>query len=120
KHNTVQTNPTNHPQITVHTSKRRQAGRVNINLAGRYRGSKRRMVGVTGQVQQVASSVVQRVRQRDGQGHKPGIRTGEVSRGQDQAGSATSQAETATGTQVTRYRGPWKNTHQGTDCRSGH
>ncbi|CAI9624662.1 unnamed protein product, partial [Staurois parvus] len=72
KHNTVQTNPTNHPQITVHTSKRRQAGRVNINWAGRYRGSKRRMVGVTGQVQQVASSVVQRVRQRDGQGHKPG------------------------------------------------
>ncbi|CAI9564327.1 unnamed protein product, partial [Staurois parvus] len=27
KHNTVQTNQTNHPQITVHTSKRRQAGR---------------------------------------------------------------------------------------------
>ncbi|CAI9594159.1 unnamed protein product, partial [Staurois parvus] len=27
---------------------------------------------------------------------------------QDQAGSATSQAETGTGTQVTRYRGPWK------------
>ncbi|CAI9550230.1 unnamed protein product, partial [Staurois parvus] len=76
KHNTVQTNQTNHPQITVHTSKRRQAGRVNINRAGRYRGSKRRWVGVTGQVQQVASSVVQRVRQRDGQGHKPGIRTG--------------------------------------------
>ncbi|CAI9541092.1 unnamed protein product, partial [Staurois parvus] len=67
KHNTVQTNQTNHPQITVHTSKRRQAGRVNINRAGRYRGSKRRWVGVTGQVQQVASSVVQRVRQRDGQ-----------------------------------------------------
>ncbi|CAI9595832.1 unnamed protein product, partial [Staurois parvus] len=64
KHNTVQTNQTNHPQITVHTSKRRQAGRVNINRAGRYRGSKRRWVGVTGQVQQVASSVVQRVRQR--------------------------------------------------------
>ncbi|CAI9579855.1 unnamed protein product, partial [Staurois parvus] len=86
KHNTVQPNQTNHPQITVHTSKRRQAGRVNINRAGRYRGSKRRWVGVTGQVQQVASSVVQRVRQRDGQGHKPGIRTGEDSRGQDQAG----------------------------------
>ncbi|CAI9610891.1 unnamed protein product, partial [Staurois parvus] len=34
------------------------------------------MVGVTGQVQQVASSIVQRVRQRDGPGHKPGIRTG--------------------------------------------
>ncbi|CAI9592225.1 unnamed protein product, partial [Staurois parvus] len=46
--------------------------------------------------------------------------TGEVSRGQNQAGSATSQAETGTGTQVTRYRGPWKNTHQGPDCRSGH
>ncbi|CAI9603446.1 unnamed protein product, partial [Staurois parvus] len=45
KHNTVQTNQTNHPQITVHTSKRRQAGRVNINRAGRYRGSKRRWVG---------------------------------------------------------------------------
>ncbi|CAI9561530.1 unnamed protein product [Staurois parvus] len=29
------------------------------------------MVGVTGQVQQVASSIVQRVRQRDGLGHKP-------------------------------------------------
>ncbi|CAI9577345.1 unnamed protein product, partial [Staurois parvus] len=29
--------------------KRRQAGRVNINWAGRYRGSKQRMVGVTGQ-----------------------------------------------------------------------
>ncbi|CAI9568125.1 unnamed protein product, partial [Staurois parvus] len=36
-------------------------------------------VGVTGQVQQVASIVVQRVRQRDGQGHKPGIRTGSSS-----------------------------------------
>ncbi|CAI9559669.1 unnamed protein product, partial [Staurois parvus] len=89
KHNTVQTNPTNHPQITVHTSKRRQAGRVNINWAGRYRGSKRRMVGVTGQVQQVASSVVQRVRQRDGQERardqsrrsQQQFRTGRVSKG---------------------------------------
>ncbi|CAI9608200.1 unnamed protein product [Staurois parvus] len=43
-----------------------------------------------------------------------------VSRGQDQAGSATSQSETGTGMQVTRYRGTWKNTHQGPDCRSGH
>ncbi|CAI9570272.1 unnamed protein product, partial [Staurois parvus] len=77
KHNTVQTNQTTHPQITVHTSKRRQAGRVNINRAGRYRGSKRRLVGVTGQVQQVASSVVQRVRQRDGQ-ERAGIRAGQV------------------------------------------
>ncbi|CAI9592221.1 unnamed protein product, partial [Staurois parvus] len=85
KHNTVQTNQTNHPQITLHTSKRRQAGRVNINRAGRYRGSKRRWVGVTGQVQQVASSVVQRVRQRDGQ-ERAGIRAGEVSSGSDQQG----------------------------------
>ncbi|CAI9562768.1 unnamed protein product, partial [Staurois parvus] len=37
-----QTKP-NHPQITVYTSKRRQAGRVNINWAGTYRGSKQRM-----------------------------------------------------------------------------
>ncbi|CAI9552623.1 unnamed protein product, partial [Staurois parvus] len=65
KHNTVQTKP-NQPPTDNSTlqCKRRQAGRVNINRAGRYRGSKRRLVGVTGQVQQVASSVVQRVRQR--------------------------------------------------------
>ncbi|CAI9536649.1 unnamed protein product [Staurois parvus] len=31
-----------------------------------------------------------------------------------------SKAGTGTGMQVTRYRGPWKNTHQGPDCRSGH
>ncbi|CAI9544901.1 unnamed protein product, partial [Staurois parvus] len=92
KHDTVQTNQTNHPQITVYTSKRRQAGRVNINRAGRYRGSKRRWVGVTGQVQQVASSVVQRVRQRDGQ-ERAGIRAGEVSSGSDQAGSAKEQMQ---------------------------
>ncbi|CAI9582191.1 unnamed protein product, partial [Staurois parvus] len=56
KHNTVQTNQTNHPQITVHTSKRRQAGRsISIGQVGT--GGKRRLVGVTGQVQQVASSV---------------------------------------------------------------
>ncbi|CAI9569908.1 unnamed protein product [Staurois parvus] len=29
-------------------------------------------------------------------------------------------SQAGTGTQVTRYRGPWKNTHQGPDCRSGH
>ncbi|CAI9613066.1 unnamed protein product, partial [Staurois parvus] len=89
KHNTVQTNQTNHPQITVHTSKRRQAGRVNINRAGRYRGSKRRWVGVTGQVQQVASSVVQRVRQRGWSGasrdqsrrSQQRFRSGRVSKG---------------------------------------
>ncbi|CAI9558496.1 unnamed protein product [Staurois parvus] len=44
-------------------------------------------------------------------------------RSQQRSGSgrvATSQAETGTGMQVTRFRGPWKNTHQGTDCTSGH
>ncbi|CAI9554486.1 unnamed protein product, partial [Staurois parvus] len=115
KHNTVQPNQTNHPQITVHTSKRRQAGRVNINWAGRYRGSKQRMVGVTGQVQQVASSVVQRVRQRDGQGHKPGIRAGEVSSSSDQAGSAKGQKQDAG-----QIQGPGQTQHQGRVCGSGH
>ncbi|CAI9532555.1 unnamed protein product, partial [Staurois parvus] len=115
KHNTVQNKPkTNHPQITVHTSKRRQAGRVNINRAGRYRGSKRRWVGVTGQVQQVASSVVQRVRQRDGQ-ERAGIRAGEVSSGSDQAGSAKEQKQDAG-----QIQGPGQTQHQGRDCRSGH
>ncbi|CAI9594969.1 unnamed protein product, partial [Staurois parvus] len=114
KHNTVQTNQTNHPQITVHTSKRRQAGRVNINRAGRYRGSKRRLVGVTGQVQQVASSVVQRVRQRDGQ-ERVGIRAGEVSSGSDQAGSAKEQKQDAG-----QIQGPGQTQHQGRVCRSGH
>ncbi|CAI9578518.1 unnamed protein product, partial [Staurois parvus] len=113
KHNTVQTNQTNHPQITVHTSKRRQAGRVNINRAGRYRGSKRRLVGVTGQVQQVASSVVQRVRQRDGQ-ERAGIRA-EVSSGSDQAGSAKEQKQDAG-----QIQGPGQTQHQGRVCRSGH
>ncbi|CAI9606905.1 unnamed protein product, partial [Staurois parvus] len=113
KHNTVQTNQTNHPQITVHTSKRRQAGRVNINWAGRYRGSKRRMVGVTGQVQQVASSVVQRVRQRDGQ-ERAGIRA-EVSSGSDQAGSAKEQKQDAG-----QIQGPGQTQHQGRVCGSVH
>ncbi|CAI9539486.1 unnamed protein product [Staurois parvus] len=31
-----------------------------------------------------------------------------------------SVSQAGTGTQVTRYRGPWRNTHQGPDCRSGH
>ncbi|CAI9619220.1 unnamed protein product, partial [Staurois parvus] len=42
-------------------------------------GSKRRMVGVTSQVQQVAGSVVPRVRQKDGQG-RAGVRAGEGQR----------------------------------------
>ncbi|CAI9575249.1 unnamed protein product, partial [Staurois parvus] len=63
--------------------KRRQAGRVNINRAGRYRGSKRRLVRVTSQgSEQVASSVVQRVRQRDGQ-ERAGIRSRRRCRAQD-------------------------------------
>ncbi|CAI9597983.1 unnamed protein product, partial [Staurois parvus] len=109
-----QTKP-NHPQITVHTSKRRQAGRVNINWAGRYRGSKRRMVGVTGQVQQVASSIVQRVRQRDGPGHKPGIRTGSKQRRSEQEKSAKEQKQDAG-----QIQGPGKTQHQGRVCGSGH
>ncbi|CAI9579305.1 unnamed protein product, partial [Staurois parvus] len=77
--------------------KRRQVGRVNINRAGRYRGSKRRLVRVTSQgSEQVASSVVQRVRQRDGQ-ERAGIRAGEK---QD--------------------TGPRTKTHQGRVCGSGH
>ncbi|CAI9570883.1 unnamed protein product, partial [Staurois parvus] len=54
---------------------------------------------------------------REWSGSQARDQTGVVSRGQDHAGSAT---KTETGMQVTRYRGPWKNTHQGTDCRSGH
>ncbi|CAI9564274.1 unnamed protein product, partial [Staurois parvus] len=60
-------NKPNQPPTDNSTYKQASSGRpVNINWAGRYGGSKRRMVGVTGQVQQVASSIVQRVRQRDG------------------------------------------------------
>ncbi|CAI9602109.1 unnamed protein product [Staurois parvus] len=67
------------------------------------------MVGVTGQVQQVASSVVQRVRQRDGQGHKPGIRTGMVRSepGSEQEKSAAVQKQDAGQKQDT---GPRTNT----------
>ncbi|CAI9574198.1 unnamed protein product [Staurois parvus] len=53
------------------------------------------MVGVTGQVQQVASSVVQRVKQRDGQ---------ESDRNREQE----------------QDTGPKRNTHQGRVCGSGH
>ncbi|CAI9546825.1 unnamed protein product, partial [Staurois parvus] len=53
------------------------------------------MVGVTGQVQQVASSIVQRVRQRDGRGHKPGIRTGSKQRRSEQEKSAKEQKQDA-------------------------
>ncbi|CAI9586645.1 unnamed protein product, partial [Staurois parvus] len=55
----------------------------------------------------------------NGQGHKPGIKQEKsaevrIKQGQQQVSQA------GTGMQVTRYRGPWKNTHQGPDCRSGH
>ncbi|CAI9608532.1 unnamed protein product [Staurois parvus] len=73
------------------------------------------MVGVTGQVQQVASSTVQRVRQRDGHCHKPGIRTGEVSSSLDQAGSAKEQKQDAG-----QIQGPGQTQHQGRVCGSGH
>ncbi|CAI9618623.1 unnamed protein product, partial [Staurois parvus] len=75
--------------------KRSQAGRVNNNRAGRYRGSGREWSGSQARDQ-----------------------TGEVSRGQGR--QRVSQAGTGTGMQVTGYRGPWKNTHQGPDCRTGH
>ncbi|CAI9589904.1 unnamed protein product, partial [Staurois parvus] len=57
-------------------SERGQTSRVGIVRAAWYRGSKRRMVGVTSQVQQVAGSAVPRVRQKDGQG-RAGVRAGE-------------------------------------------
>ncbi|CAI9600032.1 unnamed protein product, partial [Staurois parvus] len=43
--------------------KRRQAGRVNINRAGRYRGSKRRLVRVTSQGSEQEKSAVVQIRQ---------------------------------------------------------
>ncbi|CAI9577349.1 unnamed protein product, partial [Staurois parvus] len=55
----------------------------------------------------------------NGRGHKPGIKQEKsaevlIRQGRQQI------SQTGTGMQVTRYRGPWKNTHQGTNCRSGH
>ncbi|CAI9567781.1 unnamed protein product, partial [Staurois parvus] len=58
-------------------AQRSQAGRVDNYRAGRYRGSGREWSGSQARDQ-----------------------TGEVSRGQDQAGSATSQAETGTGYKI--------------------
>ncbi|CAI9537761.1 unnamed protein product, partial [Staurois parvus] len=49
-----------------------------------YRGSKRRIVGVTSQVQQVAGNEVPRVRQKDGQG-RAGVRAGEGKHKSEQA-----------------------------------
>ncbi|CAI9550293.1 unnamed protein product, partial [Staurois parvus] len=64
-------------------------------------------------VRQAGSIIIGQVGTRgsgreNGQGHKPGIKTGEVSRGQDQTGSAT-----RTGTRMQDYKiqGPGKKTH---------
>ncbi|CAI9585767.1 unnamed protein product, partial [Staurois parvus] len=57
----------------------------------------------------------------NGRGHKPGIKQEKSAEVRIRQGrQRVSQAGTETGMQVTRYRGPWKNTHQGPDCRSGH
>ncbi|CAI9623671.1 unnamed protein product, partial [Staurois parvus] len=61
-----------------------------------YRGSKRRMVGVTSQVQQVAGSVVQRVRQRDGQ-ERAGVRAGEAQHKQNRQSLSTRKRTYRTG-----------------------
>ncbi|CAI9621785.1 unnamed protein product, partial [Staurois parvus] len=61
-----------------------------------YRGSKRRMVGVTSQVQQVAGSVVQRVRQRDGE-ERAGVRAGEGQHKQNRQSLATRKRTYRTG-----------------------
>ncbi|CAI9619529.1 unnamed protein product, partial [Staurois parvus] len=61
-----------------------------------YRGSKRRMVGVTSQVQQVAGSVVPRVRQRDGQ-ERAGVRAGEGQHKQNRQSLATRKRTYRTG-----------------------
>ncbi|CAI9617552.1 unnamed protein product, partial [Staurois parvus] len=61
-----------------------------------YRGSKRRMVGVTSQVQQVAGSMVQRVRQRDGL-ERAGVRAGEGQHKQNSQSLATRKRTYRTG-----------------------
>ncbi|CAI9563971.1 unnamed protein product, partial [Staurois parvus] len=61
-----------------------------------YRGSKRRMVGVTSQDQQVAGSVVPRVRQRDGQ-ERAGVRAGEGQHKQNRQSLATGKRTYRTG-----------------------
>ncbi|CAI9573683.1 unnamed protein product, partial [Staurois parvus] len=55
----------------------------------------------------------------NGQGHKPGIKQEKSAEVRIRQGRQQI-SQTGTGMKVTRYRGPWKNTHQGTDCRSGH
>ncbi|CAI9555365.1 unnamed protein product, partial [Staurois parvus] len=114
KHNTVQTNQTNHPQITVHTSKRRQAGRVNINRAGRYRGEQAEMgrghrPGSAGSKQRGTEG------QAEGWSGASRGQSREVSSGSDQAGSAKEQKQDAG-----QIQGPGQTQHQGRVCKSGH
>ncbi|CAI9536093.1 unnamed protein product, partial [Staurois parvus] len=48
----------------------------------------------------------------NGRGHKPGIKQEKSAEVRMKQGrQQVSQAGTGTGMQVTRYRGPWKNTH---------
>ncbi|CAI9604995.1 unnamed protein product, partial [Staurois parvus] len=77
--------------------KRRQAGRVNINRAGRYRGSKRRLVRVTSQGSEQGWSGASRDQSRRSQQRFR-------NRMQDR----------------NRMQGPGQNTHQGRVCGSGH
>ncbi|CAI9624864.1 unnamed protein product, partial [Staurois parvus] len=55
----------------------------------------------------------------NGRGHKPWIKQEKSAEVRIRQGRQQI-SQTGTGMQVTRYRGPWKNTHQGTDCRCGH
>ncbi|CAI9556949.1 unnamed protein product, partial [Staurois parvus] len=64
------------------------SGVGEVRLAG--------MVGVTSQVQQVAGSAVQEVRQKDGQG-RAGVRAGEGQHKQDRQSLATRSVLTGTG-----------------------
>ncbi|CAI9580017.1 unnamed protein product, partial [Staurois parvus] len=59
-------------------------------------GVSERMVGVTSQVQQVAGSAVQRVRQKDGQG-RAGVRAGEGQHKQNRQSLATRKRTYRTG-----------------------
>ncbi|CAI9548763.1 unnamed protein product, partial [Staurois parvus] len=77
--------------------KRRQAGRVNINRAGRYRGSKRRLVRVTSQGSEQGWSGASRDQSRRSQQR---FRKQDAGQKQD--------------------AGPRTNTHQGRVCGSGH
>ncbi|CAI9612589.1 unnamed protein product, partial [Staurois parvus] len=102
----------------VFTSKRRQqAGTISIGQVGTG-GASGDGSGSQGQVQQVASSVVQRVRQRDGQ-----ERAGDQSRRSQQrfrSGRVSKGTETGCRTDAGQIQGPEQTQHQGRVCKSGH